>query len=75
MYENISCLAFVLLKGENFKTVCCIMDFQVSTMFAERRGSKKNVNENGSVSDCKLVCYISRSRLHNHVQQAQLCLT
>lgn len=51
------------------------MDYQVSTMFAEKRDLKKKVNENGSVSGCKRVCYISKSKLHNHVQQAQLCLT
>lgn len=42
---------------------------------AENRGSKKNVNENGSVSECKRECYISKSRPHNHAQQARLCLT
>lgn len=75
MYENSSCLAFVVIKGEHFKTVCYIMYFQVSTMFAENRDLKKNVNENCSVSECKGVCYISKSKLHNHVQQAQLSLT
>lgn len=41
MYENISWLAFVVIKGEHFKTVCYIMYFQVSTMFAEKKARRK----------------------------------